>query len=163
MTRTSNVNRPLVDVLIDVFDHGHGDQSSVAARLGISRQKVNSWLTGEPVDPFTRVVAITQQLRENGNESADLPIFTVCRALNIVAYRRDSVPESSDACLADVVREMSDVLRTHAEADADGWITEEERRSLMTQLDELAERAHAMRDAIAARRVLTVAAMRVRR
>jgi hypothetical protein len=115
----------------------HGDVTSVAHAMHVTRQHVEGMISGDRLTPFERARRWTVQLRENGNPASEEWFLDLARSLGYVSYRID-VSRDIEA-LSPILSESADVVRTHAETEADGIVTPEERRMRAKEAYELAE------------------------
>jgi hypothetical protein len=124
---------------------GRSEGASVANALHVSQQNFAEWLSDNRRNPLCAVYILVTKMREFGNPAADYVFTTLARWLGFTAYR-SSEAVSSDAELAGVLREVSDVIAVRAAAEADGEITAAECLNIARESDEAGQKLFAYRD-----------------
>lgn len=129
----------------------HGDQRALAKALHVSPQLVHSWtippryLGGDGQrSPVECIIEMVKILRAEDNPEADKIVHGIAAETGFFVFKL--MPgEVDDAKFAALLRDVSDVVRTKADAEYDGHVTPEEHRQIAKEVGELIERANAYR------------------
>lgn len=129
----------------------HGDQRALAKALHVSPQLVYSWTIPPRYEggdgqrsPVECTVEIVKILHAEQNPDADQIVHGIAAELGFFVFKL-TAGEVDDAKFASLLREVSDVVRTRADAESDGRLTPEERRQIAKEVGDLIERANAYR------------------